>query len=59
MIAFGDDINDLELLQKSGLAVAMGNALPEVKNIADRITASNDEDGIAIELEKLLSDESP
>ncbi|MBU1625822.1 HAD hydrolase family protein, partial [bacterium] len=54
MIAFGDDINDLELLKNAGLSFAMGNALEEVKEIANKVTASNDEDGIAIELEKLL-----
>jgi len=57
MLAFGDDINDLELLKNAGYSVAMGNALPEVKRIADRVTASNDEDGVAIMLEELLFDE--
>ncbi|MNC80342.1 putative phosphatase [compost metagenome] len=37
----------------AGLGIAMGNAPDEVKKIADRITLSNDEDGLKIELDKL------
>jgi Cof subfamily protein (haloacid dehalogenase superfamily) len=55
MIAFGDDMNDIELLESAGCSVAMENALPEVKQVAKMITLSNDEDGIAVILEKLLS----
>lgn len=58
MIAFGDDINDLELLKKAGFSVAMGNALDEVKEMADMVTKSNNQDGVAIVLEKMLLDES-
>ncbi len=47
MIAFGDDFNDIGMLKKCGTGVAMSNAIPEVKAIADAETLSNDEDGVA------------
>lgn len=52
-IAFGDGENDISLLQAAGLSVAMGNAAEEVKACADTITASNDEDGIALCIQSL------
>ncbi len=47
IIAFGDDLVDAGMLQLCGKGVAMGNALDEVKNIADAVIRSNDEEGIA------------
>ena len=47
IIAFGDDLVDIGMLQLCGTGVAMGNALPEVKEAADIVIGSNDEDGIA------------
>ncbi len=47
IIAFGDDLVDIGMLQLCGIGVAMGNALPEVKSVADVVIESNDEDGIA------------
>lgn len=44
--AFGDGLNDLEMLGYVGTSVAMGNALPEVKGVANFITKNVDEDGI-------------
>lgn len=55
VVAFGDDLNDLDILRESGLGVAMGNALPEVKRAADTETLTNDEDGVAVTLESLLA----
>lgn len=49
-IAFGDSENDLPMLRAAGIGVAMGNAQPDVLAVADRVTASNDEDGIAVAL---------
>ena len=49
---FGDGPNDIETIQKVGLGVAMGNALPQVKAKAKAITLSNEEDGIAVFLER-------
>lgn len=57
MIFFGDGPNDLEVMQSVGYSVAMGNALEEVKAIADSITLSNTEDGVAVFLEKFLNNE--
>lgn len=47
IIAFGDEDNDLEMLEYAGLGVAMGNAIEPLKNIANEITLTNNEDGIA------------
>ncbi|MGX7205890.1 Cof-type HAD-IIB family hydrolase [Enterococcus pingfangensis] len=46
VMAFGDHYNDIEMIQKVGIGVAMGNALPEVKAQADYVTDSNEKDGI-------------
>lgn len=51
--AFGDDINDKEMFSLVGTAVAMGNAIPELKEISDFVTTSNIEDGILNGLTKL------
>lgn len=62
VITFGDDVNDVELLHAAGVGVAVANALDSVKAVADRITASNDDDGVAQVLEELLAhaeEESP
>lgn len=53
-IAFGDGENDIPLLKAAGLSIAMGNATPGIKNIANYVTASNDENGIASALERFL-----
>ncbi len=45
--AFGDDYNDLEMIQYSGIGVAMSNAIDEVRQAADAVTVSNNEDGVA------------
>lgn len=52
IIAFGDSVNDIDMLQSVGCGVAMGNALEEVKAVADEITESNDNDGIYHSLKK-------
>jgi Cof subfamily protein (haloacid dehalogenase superfamily) len=53
-IAFGDNINDMKMLEYAGLGVAMANAPRRVREIADHVTASNNEDGIAVFLEQFL-----
>ncbi|MFZ5818076.1 MAG: Cof-type HAD-IIB family hydrolase [Bacillota bacterium] len=53
MIAVGDSENDLEMLRYAGLGVAMGNAEDRVKAAADRVTATCDEDGVAVLLEEV------
>ncbi|MCB8968317.1 MAG: HAD family hydrolase [Ardenticatenaceae bacterium] len=47
VLALGDGENDLEMLQLAGVGVAMGNAAPAVKAVADYITLSNNEAGVA------------
>lgn len=55
IIAFGDGLNDSEMLLKCGVGVAMGNALDEVKASANMITLSNNEDGVIVFLDKFLA----
>jgi hydroxymethylpyrimidine pyrophosphatase-like HAD family hydrolase len=52
VVAIGDHINDLEMLRFAGTGVAMGNALSEVKDAADQITGSLQEDGVAQAIER-------
>ena len=47
VVVFGDQHNDLEMMKTAGIAVAMGNAIEEVKQVADFITTTNEEDGFA------------
>ncbi len=53
VICFGDGQNDREMLTAAGVGVAMGNAVPEIQQVADMVTASNDEDGIWLALKEL------
>ncbi|MBO5165218.1 MAG: Cof-type HAD-IIB family hydrolase [Lachnospiraceae bacterium] len=57
--AFGDDFADIGMLKLCGVGVAMGNAIDEVKEIADIVIGRNDEDGIAeyVEKEVLTADQ--
>jgi hypothetical protein len=55
VIAFGDDIPDIGLLSTCGIPIAVANAVPEVKSVTNYCTASNDDDGVAIALETILS----
>jgi len=50
--AFGDDLNDMDLLAYAGIGVAMGNALDEVKDVADHVCRTNTENGVARWLEE-------
>ncbi|MDM0454929.1 sugar-phosphatase [Clostridium perfringens] len=54
VIAIGDAGNDLHMIEYAGLGVAMGNAFEEVKEKADFITKSNEEDGVAFVFEKFV-----
>ena len=53
IVAFGDAQNDRTMLEWSGIGVAMGNAVDEVKAVATMVTRSNNDDGIAYALEEL------
>lgn len=54
MIAVGDGFNDLSMIKYAGLGVAMENAQQAVKDAADYITLSNDEDGVAVMAHKFI-----
>ena len=51
-IAFGDNFNDIEMIEYAGIGVAMGNAEETLKQKSDYITLSNEEDGVG----KFLND---
>ena len=53
-VYFGDDNDDIEPIQKCGIGIAMSNAIDEVKTVANDITLSNDEDGVAVWLERFI-----
>lgn len=52
IVAFGDDYNDMEMLQGCGIGVAMENAIDDVKRLADEVCLDNDADGVAGWLEQ-------
>lgn len=54
MIACGDGFNDVSMIEYAGVGVAMANAQEPVKEAADYITLSNDEDGVAHVIEKFI-----
>lgn len=56
VISFGDGLNDIELLQKSGCGVAMKNACKELKTIADYTTLDNNSKGVEMYLKELEED---
>jgi len=53
VIAFGDGMNDIEMIRHVGTGIAMGNAEKEVKDVADSVTESNENNGIPNALRKL------
>jgi Cof subfamily protein (haloacid dehalogenase superfamily) len=54
-LAFGDMPNDIPMFRWAARGVAMANAHPELKAVADEVTLSNEDDGIAVVLERLFS----
>ncbi len=55
VLSFGDDFVDIDLIRDCGWSVAVENAIPEIKSLAKYQTSSNDEYGVAIVLERLIS----
>lgn len=53
-MAIGDTENDISIIDAAGIGVAMGNATPDVKEAADYITCSNEEDGVAAAIRHFL-----
>lgn len=54
VMAIGDSFNDITMIQYAGKGVAMGNADARIKAVADEIAPSNDEDGVAVMIEKYV-----
>lgn len=54
VMSFGDAGNDMHMIKYAGKGVAMGNAFDEIKEIANYITKTNDEDGVAYAIEKFI-----
>ncbi|GIP40745.1 5-amino-6-(5-phospho-D-ribitylamino)uracil phosphatase YcsE [Paenibacillus sp. J31TS4] len=52
VMAMGDSLNDLTMIKESGLGIAMGNAQEELKLAANAVTATNNEDGVALAIRK-------
>ncbi len=53
-VAVGDDVNDIDMVEHAGLGVAMANANPALRAVADRVTAGNDACGVAQLVDELL-----
>lgn len=51
-MSFGDGLNDISMLKSAGIGIAMANAQQACKDVADYVTLSNDEDGVAAAIEK-------
>lgn len=54
VMAIGDQLNDLEMLEWAGLGVAMGNAVAGIQEVADVVTGSNEEAGVAQAIERYI-----
>jgi len=50
----GDEINDVAMFEHAGLSIAMGNAIPRIKALADRVAPTNTEDGVAYAIGRVL-----
>lgn len=55
--AIGDQINDVAMIAGARLGIAMGNAVPQVREVARRVTHTNEEDGVAHAVRKILNGE--
>lgn len=54
VLAIGDSLNDIKMIQQAGIGVAMGNAQEAIKNVADHVTDTNNDDGVAKAIEKFV-----
>ena len=59
VLAIGDAENDIEMIQLAGIGVAMGHAAQQVKDAADSVVASNDEEGLAEAIERFVLPPEP
>lgn len=56
-MAVGDNYNDLSMMEKAGFSVAMGNAPDDIKAKCDFVTETNENDGVALAIEKILKEQ--
>ncbi|MCM1201666.1 MAG: HAD family hydrolase [Bacteroides fragilis] len=54
--AFGDSLNDLDIIKTAGIGIAMENAMREVKDAADYVTGTNDDGGVAEFIGRILNE---
>ncbi len=54
IIGIGDNHNDIELIKTAGLGIAMGNGVQELKDLADYISLTNNEEGVLHVIEKFV-----
>ena len=54
MVAFGDDVTDIDMVKNVGIGVAMGNAIPELKESTSYVTETNDKNGVATWIAKYI-----
>lgn len=57
LMACGDGWNDISMIRLAGVGIAMGNAVPQVKQEATWVTADNDHDGVGLAVEKFIFEE--
>lgn len=57
VVAIGNDVNDVAMLERAGLSIAMGNSVPEALAAAQRVTRRHDEDGVAWAVERVMGGE--
>jgi hypothetical protein len=55
--AIGDQVNDIQMIEGAGCGIAMANAIPQVRQLARYTTASNDQQGVAVAIDRLLNGE--
>ena len=55
IVAIGDNVNDKKMIQEAGLGIAMGQSMPQLKELADYVTSSNTEEGVANALERFCT----
>ena len=55
-MALGDNFNDVSMLTYAGTSVAMGNAVDAIKKIAKHVTDTNEENGVATAIDRILSE---
>ena len=54
VVAIGDNVNDKEMIQNAGLGIVMGNSSPQMKEIADRVVADNNTEGVLEAINKYI-----